>query len=193
MTTTRFFARSGHSDTGFFRSSSPAPKSSFAQGRQPVTHETLLAHAEGWRTDPKSGRQMGGISGGFSLLTMRKDQSSDLWVVPADGSAPPRATYLDKGLPKSGVAWSADSRRIAFATRRESDEVAQIYVLDLVRGGEAMRVTSLSDGRKRHRSGGRMATPCCSRGLVYPGAADDAANRREAAARKDREVQRPNI
>ena len=34
--------------------------------------------------------------------------------------------------------WSPDSRRIAFSTKREGDDVAQIYILDLA-GGEARR------------------------------------------------------
>ena len=113
-----------------------------------------------------------------------RDQTSDLWIVPADGSAPPRRLTSTKAA-ESGVAWSADSRRLAFATRREGDEVAQIYVLDLIAGGEATRVTSLSTGaaspRWRPDGGALLFTS-----LVYPGAADDAANRREAAARKER-------
>ena len=35
---------------------------------------------------------------------------------------------------------------IAFATKRDGDEVEQIYVLDLAAGGEARRVTNVSTG-----------------------------------------------
>ena len=70
-----------------------------------------------------------------------KDQSSDLWIVPADGSAKPRRITFSKAA-ESGPAWSPDSKRIAFAARRDSDDVAQIYVIDLDAGGEAMRITS---------------------------------------------------
>ncbi len=79
-----------------------------------------------------------------------KDQTADLWLVPADGSAAPRRLTSTKAT-ESGVAWSADSRRIAFATRREGDDVNQIYSLDLANGGEATRVTSLSTGAASRR------------------------------------------
>src|SRR5437667_413420 len=62
------------------------------------------------------------------------DQVSDLWLVPIDGSAEPRRLTNTKGG-ESGVDWSPDSRRIAFSARREGDDAAQIYVLDLSCGG----------------------------------------------------------
>src|SRR5262249_16240305 len=52
--------------------------------------------------------------------------SSDLWIVPAEGSVKPRRLTYTKG-PESGVVWSSDSRRIAFSARREGDEQPQIY------------------------------------------------------------------
>ncbi|MBM3783590.1 MAG: S9 family peptidase [Acidobacteria bacterium] len=65
---------------------------------------------------------------------------SDLWLVPTDGSAPPRRLTFSKGA-ESGVAWAPDGKRLAFTAKREGDEVAQIYVLS-VSGGEAQRVTA---------------------------------------------------
>ena len=113
-----------------------------------------------------------------------KDQSSDLWIAPSDGSARPRRlTHTKTG--ESGVAWSPDSRRIAFSTRREGDEVAQIYVLDVAGGGEAARVTSLSTGATAplwSPDGKTLAFTSA----VYPGALDDAANQKIAAERKAR-------
>ena len=73
-----------------------------------------------------------------------KDQVSDLWIVPADGSAKPRRLTFTKGA-EGGVARSPDGGRLAFSTKREGDEAAQIYVMDIA-GGEAMRVTSVSTG-----------------------------------------------
>src|SRR2546422_11194052 len=73
------------------------------------------------------------------------DQVSDLWLVPSDGSAEPRRLTNSKGG-EVGVDWSPDSRRIAFSARREGDDAAQIYVLDLSGGGEAQRGTSISTG-----------------------------------------------
>ena len=58
---------------------------------------------------------------------------TDLWLVPVDGStAPRRLTNTKAG--ESGAAWAPDSRRIAFSAKREGDDEAQIYVLDLAGG-----------------------------------------------------------
>src|SRR5256714_14240793 len=54
------------------------------------------------------------------------EQISDLWLVPSDGSAEPRRLTHTKGG-ESGVAWSPDSKRIAFSARREGDHVSQTY------------------------------------------------------------------
>src|ERR1700733_12455195 len=61
---------------------------------------------------------------------------NDLWLVPADGSKPPRRITNTKAA-EEGMAWSPDSGSIAFTTKREGDEVAQIYILDIAQGGEA--------------------------------------------------------
>jgi Tol biopolymer transport system component len=74
-----------------------------------------------------------------------KEQRSDIWVVPVDRSAAPRRLTFSKAG-ESGISWSPDGRKIAFSTKREDDEAAQIYVLDFAGGGEAVRVTSLSTG-----------------------------------------------
>lgn len=72
-----------------------------------------------------------------------KDQSSDLWMLPAAGGPARQLTYTRDA--ESGVAWSPDSSRIAFTTTREGDSAAQIYVLPL-QGGEAQRFTNLASG-----------------------------------------------
>jgi dipeptidyl aminopeptidase/acylaminoacyl peptidase len=73
-----------------------------------------------------------------------KEQVSDLWIVPVDGSAPARRlTHTKTG--EAGVAWSPDGRQIAFSTKRDGDDVNQIYLLDLA-GGEARRVTQVAAG-----------------------------------------------
>ena len=112
-----------------------------------------------------------------------KDQVSDLWLVPADGSAPPRRLTSTKAA-ESGAAWSQDSRRLAFSARREGDEAAQIYVID-VAGGEAQRVTSVSTGARTPvwRPDGHAILFLSD---VYPGARTDEENKKAAAARRDR-------
>jgi dipeptidyl aminopeptidase/acylaminoacyl peptidase len=113
-----------------------------------------------------------------------KEQSADLWLVPADGSAAPRKiTALKAG--ESDPSWSPDSRRIAFSAKRDADEVSQIYVLDVVGGGEAQRVTNLSTALKSPKfspDGKRLLFAS----TVFPTAADDEANKKAAKEEKDR-------
>ena len=121
----------------------------------------------------------------FSLIEPgydEKDQVSDLWIVPSDGSAKPRRLTFSK-TGESGVSWSPDSQRLAFSAKREGDEVAQIYVLDVASGGEAVRVTSLSTGARtpEWRPDGKALLFTST---VFPGAADDDANKKIAAERK---------
>jgi dipeptidyl aminopeptidase/acylaminoacyl peptidase len=109
-------------------------------------------------------------------------QVSDLWLVPTSGAAPPRRLTNTKG-PEGDVAWSPDSREIAFTAKREGDEVNQVYVLDVLGGGEARRVTSLStaaSGPKWRPDGGAILFET----EVFPGALDDEANRKAAAEKK---------
>ncbi len=112
--------------------------------KQPVTHETLwLMKRTGAPAVSPDGRWVV-----FSVVEPSydpKEQSSDLWIAPADGSAKPRRITSTKA-PESDVAWSPDSRRIAFTTKREGDEQNQLYVLDIAAGGEAQRVTSVASG-----------------------------------------------
>ncbi len=81
------------------------------------------------------------------------------------------------------MAWSPDSQRLAFSAKREGDEVNQIYVLDVADGGEAVRVTSLSTGARspQWRPDGKAMLFTST---VFPGAADEEANKKIAAERK---------
>lgn len=112
------------------------------------------------------------------------DQVSDLWIVPADGSAEPRRLTATRA-PESGVSWSRDSRRIAFSTKRESDAQNQIYVLNVDRAGEAQRVTSLSTGARTPQF-----SPDGQRLLfvsnLHPDALTDADSKRIADEQKNR-------
>jgi dipeptidyl aminopeptidase/acylaminoacyl peptidase len=111
-------------------------------------------------------------------------QVSDLWIVPTDGSSRPRRLTRTASA-ESGLAWSPDSHRLVFTAKREGDEVNQAYVMDLVSGGEAMRVTSLSTvvSSPRWSPNGKMLM---FQSTVFPGSADDEANKKIAAERKGR-------
>ncbi len=111
-------------------------------------------------------------------------QTSDLWIVPTDGSGKPRQLTFTKGS-EGDIAWSPDGKRIAFTARREGDEASQVYVLEIGAGGEARRVTSLTAGADSPKwsPDGRSLL---MHTMAYPGAADDDANRRAAAESKSR-------
>ncbi|HVQ38772.1 MAG TPA: S9 family peptidase [Pyrinomonadaceae bacterium] len=152
-----------------------------AQTKVPLSHESMWMMKRVGAPNPSPD----GKWTVFSLIEPaydEKDQVSDLWIVANEGSAKPRRLTFSKSG-ESGVAWSPDSRRIAFSAKREGDEVNQIYVLDVADGGEAVRVTSLSTGARspQWRPDGAALLFISS---VYPGAADDEANKKIAAERK---------
>ena len=113
-----------------------------------------------------------------------KEQTSDLWLVPLDGSAPPRQLTQTKS-PESGAAWSPDSARLAFSAKRDSDEVAQLYVINVTAGGEAERVTHLTLGARQPKwsPDGKQLLFVSE---AYPGCADEEANKKAASERKAR-------
>ena len=117
--------------------------------RTPITHEKLwMMKRVGTPQVSPDGKWVV-----FSVIEPSYDQDkevSDLWLVPADSSAPPRRLTNTKA-PEKGVDWSPDSHRLAFATKREGDELEQIYVLDLADGGEARRLTNLATGASNPR------------------------------------------
>src|SRR5260370_31471106 len=113
-----------------------------AQQRHPITHEDifLMKRVSSPVISP-DGRSI--VFNVTEPSYAEADQVSDLWLVPSDGTAEPRRLTNTKSG-ESGVAWSPDSRRIAFSAKREGDDVAQIYVLDLATGGEGPRVANIS-------------------------------------------------
>jgi dipeptidyl aminopeptidase/acylaminoacyl peptidase len=150
-------------------------------GKVPLTHEAMWAMRRVGAPNPSpDGKWVV-----FSLVEPaydEKDQVSDLWIVPTDASAKPRRLTFSKGG-ESGMAWSPDSQRLAFSAKREGDDVSQIYVLDVADGGEALRVTSLSTGARspQWRPDGKALLFTST---VFPGAADEEANKKIAAERK---------
>ncbi|HUP62212.1 MAG TPA: S9 family peptidase [Thermoanaerobaculia bacterium] len=153
-----------------------------AAGTQPLTHETLflMKRVSSPHVSPDGKWVV------FSVTEPsydEKEQVTDLWLVPADGSAKPRKLTGTKGG-ESDAAWAPDSRRIAFSAKRDADEANQIYILDLA-GGEAQRVTNISTGARSPRFSPDGKTLLFS-SAVYPNAADDDANKKAAKEEKDR-------
>lgn len=151
--------------------------------KQPLTHEALyLMKRVGTPSVSPDGKWVV-----FSVTEPsydEKEQVTDLWVVPTDGSAKPRkVTSMKSG--ENDPVWSPDSRRIAFAAKRDADEQPQIYILDLANGGEAQRVTNLSTGVRSPKFS-PDGTRLLFGSTVFPGAADDEANKAAAKEEKDR-------
>ena len=122
--------------------------SAFAQTKQTLTHELMWSFQRVGAPVPSPDGKWVVFSVAEITYDATKDVS-DLWIVPADGHAAPRRLTSNKGS-ESGASWSADSTRLAFAAKRDDDEVAQIYVLEIGLGGEAQRVTNTATATSTH-------------------------------------------
>jgi dipeptidyl aminopeptidase/acylaminoacyl peptidase len=156
--------------------------SAFAQGKQTLTHEVLWSFQRvGVPVPSPDGKWVV-----FSVNDVNYDplkDVSDLWIAPGDGSSAARRLTSNKGG-ESGPAWTADSSRIAFAAKRDDDEVAQIYVLDVVHGGEAQRITTAptaASAPKWSPDGKRIVYQAA----LWPGAIDEETNRKAVQDRKN--------
>ncbi|HYI09115.1 MAG TPA: S9 family peptidase [Thermoanaerobaculia bacterium] len=155
----------------------------FAADKQPPTHESLwLMKRVGSPSVSPDGKWVV-----FSVTEPsydEKEQATDLWLVPADGSAAPRKiTAMKAG--ESDPAWSPDSRRIAFSAKRDADEVSQIYVLDIAGGGEAQRITNqaIAVRAPKFSPDGKRVLFASN---VFPEAADEEAQKQALKDEKDR-------
>ena len=154
---------------------------SFAQTKHAISHEDVwLMKRVGAPIPSPDGKWVV-----FSVVEPAYDEKevvTDLWIVPADGSAAPRKITNTKGG-ESGTNWSPDSKSIVFSAKREGDEVNQIYTLNIAEGGEAVRVTSLSTGASspQFSPDGKMLLFAST---VFPGAMNDEENKKFAAERK---------
>jgi dipeptidyl aminopeptidase/acylaminoacyl peptidase len=162
-----------------------APGTSIAQPaapKQPLSHEALfLMERVGSPAVSPDGKWV--VFPVTEPAYDEKNETADLWIVPSDGSAKPRRLTSNRA-PESGPAWSADSRKIAFSSRREDDDVSQIYVLDVAGGGEARRVTS-SPLAARAPVWSPDGQSLLYQAGAYPGAIDPGAIKKIAAERKD--------
>jgi dipeptidyl aminopeptidase/acylaminoacyl peptidase len=152
-----------------------------AAPRQAITHESM------WLTK-RVGAPVSSPDGRWAVFAVTEpsynlqEQWSDLWIVPTDGSAPPRRLTFTRGG-ESGTTWSPDGTRLAFSARRDGDDATQLYVLDVAAGGEAQRVTALSGGARAPQWSPDGALLLFA-GSVHPGAVDDTTSRRIAAERR---------
>lgn len=86
----------------------------------------------------------------FPLTKIDEKQNrrrTSLWIVPSDGSAPPRMLTAD-GSNASSPAFSPDGKTLAFLSARGEGPGArpQIWLLPMAGGGEARKLTDLKNG-----------------------------------------------
>lgn len=110
-----------------------------------------------------------------------KDEVADLWLLAVDGSVPARRLTTGKG-PEGSPAWSPDGSRLVFTAKRDSDEVAQIYVIEMS-GGEARRLTQspLAVRTPKWSPDGKWLL---YQSGVHRGATNEASNRQRVEERK---------
>jgi dipeptidyl aminopeptidase/acylaminoacyl peptidase len=100
--------------------------------------------------------------------------ASDIWIVPTTGGEPRQIT---RGGSDERARWSPDGKKLAFLSGRDGN--TQVYWISLS-GGEASRLTSLSDGADNELwSPDGKTIAFVSR--VYPDCADDACNAKRDA------------
>ena len=71
-------------------------------------------------------------------------RNTTIWVVPFDGSAPPRQLTNDT-VSSANPQWSPDGGTLAFTSMRGEGARPQVWVLPMP-GGEAQRLTTLKNG-----------------------------------------------
>ena len=151
--------------------------------KTPITHESMwMMKRVGAPVPSPDGKWI--VFPVTALAYDEKDQTIDLWLAGTDGSAKPRQITFSKNG-ETSPTWSPDSRQVYFSTKREGDEAAQIYRLDLAAGGEAIRLTSLTLGATNPQispDGKRLLFTS----QAYPGAMSEEDNKRISAERKAR-------
>src|SRR5690349_1478122 len=115
-----------------------------AQEKKKITHEDLwLMKRAGAPKISPDGKWI--VYSVTEAAYDEKDVTSDLWIVPADGSIAPKKITGGKAA-ESNYEWSPDSRYIAFTARRDGEETSQVYLLNIKEAGEAQKLTNLSTG-----------------------------------------------
>jgi len=156
--------------------------SASGQSKKPITHEALWLMKRVSNPVPSP-------DGRWVVFEVKepaydeKNEITDLWVVAADGRGTPRRLTSTKSG-ESDAAWSIDSRRLVFVARREGDEVNQIYQMDMAAGGDPIRVTNSPVGVRAPQFN-PAGDALLYVGSVYPTAADEDANRRMVAEKKE--------
>jgi dipeptidyl aminopeptidase/acylaminoacyl peptidase len=156
------------------------PMRSMAQAKRAMTIDDLITTVR--VSDPEISPDGKRVI--FTKTTTALDsgkRNSDIWVVPSDGSAPPKPLIAGDRA-ENTARFAPDGKRIAFISTR--DGLPQIYVSD-AEGREVKQVTKLSGGAQ----GPLVVSPDSKKiafvSDVYPQCRDEECNNktREAAAK----------
>jgi dipeptidyl aminopeptidase/acylaminoacyl peptidase len=139
-----------------------------------MREEDLLRLA--WIADP----QISPDGSRIACVRVAVDAAEDryttaLWLVPATGGTPRPLTF---GLADMHPRWSPDGTRLLFLRSPEPGKPAQLWVMPMAGGGEAIRLTELPRG-----AGGPAWSPD-GRRIAFTSATNPALDTPEAEARK---------
>jgi dipeptidyl aminopeptidase/acylaminoacyl peptidase len=152
-----------------------------AQQKQAITHERMwLLKRVGAPAVSPDGRWV--IFSVTEPAYEEKDQVTDIWIAPFDGTKAARRLTAAKGG-ESGYTWSPDGSYIAFSAKRDADEVSQIYLLNMTEGGDAQRFTKLSSGASSPRFSPDGAK-ILFQSAVYPKCFQDSLQKKAVEERK---------
>lgn len=113
--------------------------------KRPITETDLFKFV--WTADPQispDGRQAVYVR--VTVNEKKDGYDTALWIVPTDGSEPPRP--FTSGPADSSPRWAPDGTRLAFVRSLKKDDKAQpsqVYLLS-TKGGEAVALTDLPQG-----------------------------------------------
>ncbi|MBK8954097.1 MAG: S9 family peptidase [Saprospiraceae bacterium] len=116
-----------------------------------------------------------------------KEQVSDLWIMPTEGNEKPRRLTTGKAG-EGNYSWSPDGKFLAFTAKREGDDVAQIYLMNMAQGGEAQRFSKISTGASAPKwsPDGKWILFNSS---VFPGCVTDSCNKKMIEEKKKQKYQ----
>ena len=121
-----------------------------AQAKRGVTPEDYFSFH--FLSDPHLSPDGKAVVYVLTSIDKNKDRrDSSIWIVPADGSAAPRRLSAE-GFSSNHPRWSPDGKTLAFLSSRPTGPPAtekpkaQIYLLPISGGGEAMALTKLKNG-----------------------------------------------
>ena len=132
------------------------PSDSLAQSKRGVTAEDYLSFQ--FIADPHLSPDGQSVAYVFTTIDQKKNRrESSVWLVPTDGSAPPRRLSAE-GFSSNSPRWSPDGKTLAILSTRNTDASpgaepakAQIYILPISSGGEALALTKFKNGAQSYQ------------------------------------------